>query len=147
MFKSALGLWREDRLKPVVSGVANLAMNVALIHVLGLNGAILSTILAFLVIEIPWEGAVVFRRYLKGTDGEGRTFLARYVRLQLGFAAFAVALCAVTWGATLCVPFGGFGGLALRGVVAVVVATVGVAAFCRRDLREILSRLGAGRCR
>ena len=147
MFKSALGLWREDRLKPVVSGVANLAMNVALIHVLGLNGAILSTILAFLVIEIPWEGAVVFRRYLKGTDGEGRTFLARYVRLQLGFAAFAVALCAVTWGATLCVPFGGFGGLALRGIVAVVVATVGVAAFCRRDLREILSRLGAGRCR
>ena len=50
-------------------------------------------------------------------------------------------------GATLCVPFGGFGGLALRGIVAVVVATVGVAAFCRRDLREILSRLGAGRCR
>lgn len=56
MFKSALGLWREDRFKPVVSGVANLALSVALISVWGLNGAIVSTILAFLVIEIPWEG-------------------------------------------------------------------------------------------
>ena len=146
MFKSALGFWRDDQLKPVVSGVANLALNFALISVLGLNGAILSTILAFLVIEIPWEGAVVFRRYLRGTDGRGRTFLVRYVRLQLGFAAFAAALAAAAWGASACVPVAGFGGLALRGAVAGAIATAGVALCFRRDLGEILSKvLGRGR--
>ena len=145
MFKSALGLWREDRLKPVVSGVANLAMNLALIRVLGLKGAILSTILAFLVIEIPWEGAVVFRRYLRGSDGAGRSFLGRYVRLQLVFAAFAAGLCAVTWGAAACVPGAGFGGLVLRGAVAALVATAGVLAFFRRDLAAILAKVRGGR--
>ena len=143
MFKSALGLWREDRFKPVVSGVANLALNVALISVWGLNGAIVSTVLAFLVIEIPWEGAVVFRRYLTGTDTEGRSFLGRYVRLQLAFAAFAVGLCAVTWGASVALPGDGFLGLAVRGLVAAIVASGGVLALFRRDLHEVLLKLKA----
>ena len=145
MLKSALGLWRQDRFKPVVSGVANLVMNIALIHVMGLNGAILSTILAFLFIEIPWEGMVVFRHYLMGTDGRGRSFLSRYVRLQLVFAVFAATLCSLTWGSAALVPLSGLSGLVVRGLVAAIIATAGVFAFFRRDLVEIIGKVRGNR--
>lgn len=84
-------------------------------------------------------GAAVFRHYLTGTDAEGRSFLGRYVRLQLSFAAFAVGLCAVTWGASAALPGDGFPCLAARGLV----ASGGVLMLFRRDLHEVLAKLKA----
>lgn len=145
MFKSALGLWRQDQFKPVVSGIANLVMNFALIYVMGLNGAILSTIIAFLFIEIPWEGAVVFRHYLTGTDNEGRSFVKRYVRLQVAFSLFALALCAVTWWVASLPSVEGFVGLVVRGFIAATVASAAVVIVFRRYLWEFMGKMRKSR--
>ena len=145
MFKSALGLWRQDQFKPVVSGIANLVMNFALIYVMGLNGAILSTIIVFLFIEIPWEGAVVFRHYLTGTDNEGRSFVKRYVRLQVAFSLFALALCAVTWWVASLPSVEGFVGLVVRGFIAATVASAAVVIVFRRYLLEFMGKMRKSR--
>lgn len=141
MFKSALGLWKQDRFKPVVSGLANLAMNFGMIYVLGLNGAILSTIVAFLFIEIPWEGTVVFRHYLTGADAEGRSLVGRYICQQVAFALFAVFLCGMTWGFAALPSVEGIWGLLIRGLIAVGVASLLVFAVFRRNLLEIIRKV------
>lgn len=60
VFKDAAGLWYEDRFRPYVSMVLNLASNLIMVQIIGLNGIVLSTILAFLI-SIPWCNYVVFR--------------------------------------------------------------------------------------
>ncbi len=142
MFKDALGLWRPDQFKPVVSGAVNCAASIALAQVVGMDGIILGTILAFLFVEIPWEGAVVFRGYFAGGDAAGRSYLRRYVGQQLAFLAFACALCLVTWGATALVPRvpGAFADFAVRGFVAAAVAGGLTFVFHRRELLGVAER-------
>jgi len=110
-FKSAAGLWRQDRWKPIVSGAFNLAVNIALVVALPgpykLDGVILSTILALLFIEIPWETRVVFTCYFDAAQA------CVYRRTHIWFAAAAVALCTLAF----------FGSMALSRCVAGLVST------------------------
>ncbi len=142
--KDALGLWRPDQLKPVVSGLVNCGVSIALARLIGMDGIILGTILAFAFIEIPWESAVVFRNYLTGGgDAGGRSFLVRYARQQLSFLAFACALCAATWLAATLVPSvpNVFADFALRALAAASVACGLTFAVYRHDLLYILRRV------
>ncbi len=110
-FKSAAGLWRQDRWKPIVSGAFNLTVNIALVVALPgpykLDGVILSTILALLFIEIPWETRVVFTCYFDAAQTRV------YRRTHIWFAAAAVALCTLAF----------FGSMALSRCVAGLVST------------------------
>ena len=100
-FKSAAGLWRQDRWKPIASGIFNLAVNVSLVVALPeaykLDGVILSTILAFLFIEIPWETRVVFSCYFDAAQARV------YRRMHAWFAVAAAALCTLAFFASLAV--------------------------------------------
>lgn len=60
-FYEAAGLWRADFLKPYVSVIVNLVMNVAMVQIIGLPGVIISSIFALAVIEMPWESIVFFK--------------------------------------------------------------------------------------
>lgn len=54
LYKDAAGLWHQDRFRPLVVSLSNLAMNLIMVQFIGLYGIILSTILSMLVIGIPW---------------------------------------------------------------------------------------------
>ena len=94
-FKSAAGIWRQDRWKPIVAGAVNLATNVLFVIFLPqpykLDGVIFSTIIAFAFIQIPWESHVVFSVFF------GRREARSYWRDQVMFAAAALALSSGAW--------------------------------------------------
>ncbi len=142
-FKTAAGFWRQDRWKPIVSGALNLTLNISMVLLLPaaykLDGVILSTILAFLIIEIPWETRVVFANYFD-CAGQARTYWCTQAR----FAATAVATVAATWFAARAVPLEGLVGLVAKGGVAAFASASLAAVFCRRDIAAILkSRSGS----
>ncbi len=64
-FKEAGGLWTEDKYKPIISAVFNIVLNIILIQKIGIPGVIISTLLSFIIIEIPWEIYVLFKKYFK----------------------------------------------------------------------------------
>ena len=138
-FKSAAALWRQDRWKPIVAGVVNLSFNIAFVIYLPdaykLDGVILSTIIGYVFIQIPWETHVVFANFFN--DVQARI----YWRTHVGFALFAIALCGVTWGSTLLVPLGGLSGLAVKGVMAAIVCCGLLLAFFRKDVLAMLKFL------
>ena len=142
-FKSAAAIWREDRWKPIVSAVANLAMNLSFVSFLPeeykLDGVILSTILAFVLIEIPWESHVLFTVFFDRAQGRA------YWKSQAGFLAAVVALCAVAWCAARTIPLGGFTGLAAKGAAAGAASGIVLLALFREDARELLRILRKGR--
>lgn len=65
LYKEAAGMWRETWLMPYLSVVANLVVNILLVQIIGLPGVIISSVLALIVIEIPWETSVFFKKYFR----------------------------------------------------------------------------------
>ena len=101
-FKSAAGLWRQDRWKPIVAGVVNLALNIALVVTLPdaykLDGVILSTIVGYVFIQIPWESHVVFTSFFDRHEARA------YWRQQALFVLVAFVLCAAAWWLSTLIP-------------------------------------------
>ena len=95
MFKSAAAIWSQDRWKPIVAGAVNLTTNILFVVFLPdaykLDGVVLSTIIAFLFIQIPWESHVVFTVFF------GRAESRRYWCDQAAFAAAAAVSCTAAW--------------------------------------------------
>ena len=138
-FKSAAGIWRQDRWKPIVAGAVNLGTNVLLVTTLPaaykLDGVIFSTILGFVLIQIPWESHAVFTAFF------GKAESRAYWRQQARFALSAVVVCAAAWGAVSLVEVRGLLGLATKGIVAAGVSGTLAAALFHRDVRAVLSWL------
>lgn len=144
-FKAAAAIWREDRWKPIVSAAANLAMNLSFVTFLPaeykLDGVILSTILAFLLIEFPWESHVLFTVFFNKSQAR------EYWKSQLVFFVSTLILCATAWCAARLVPLDGLPGLAAKGVASAVAASAVLFALFRTDARALLGVLRKGRRR
>lgn len=54
LYKDAAGIWHKDRLRPLITALANLALNLILVNFIGIYGVLLSTVLTLLFIGIPW---------------------------------------------------------------------------------------------
>lgn len=65
-YKDAAGKWEEDFWKPYVGVIVNLSANILLVHVIGIEGVVISTIIVMIGIYLPWEthvlGKSVFNR-------------------------------------------------------------------------------------
>lgn len=66
VFKDAGGLWWADKWKPLVGCAVNLVFNIVSVQLIGMNGVIISTIISYLFIEMPWESYVLFNEYFRG---------------------------------------------------------------------------------
>ena len=138
-FKGAASIWRPDRWKSVVAGVANLALNILFVTLLPteykLDGIIFSTIFSVALIEMPWEARVLFTAYFK------REEIGCYWRAQLHAAAWTIALGAATWASASLIVLDGLPGLVVKGAVAFVVASVLTGIYFRHELAAFVNRI------
>ena len=137
-FKSAAGIWREDRWKPIVAGAVNLGLNIMLVVVLPaaykLDGVIFSTIAGFVFIQIPWETYVVFTAFFNARQAKS------YCMEQGRFALMAVAVSGLTYGAAHLVALDGVAGLVAKGLAAGAVSCGVMFAVFRKDAVAIFRR-------
>lgn len=59
-YKDISGKWHEDRFRPLITALINLLMNIHMVQFIGLYGVLLSTIISFWAINIPWLYKRVF---------------------------------------------------------------------------------------
>ncbi len=88
VFKNAGGMWDSDKFKPYVSMAADLVLNLILIRSMGLQGAVLSTILCVGFLELPWETHVLYHDYFKMPASD-------YAKRFLAYSFWNAALCTV----------------------------------------------------
>ena len=154
-FKGAAGLWKEDRWKPVVSGAVKLTLS--LLSVLWLrekyklDGVILSSIIGYALVQVPWETNVVFTRFFD--RNYGRT----YWRHQLKFALLALIICAATFGLVYIIPMkwvnklavqyhipweiSKFVGISVQALIAAAVLTAIMLMLFRKDLVDVMKKV------
>ena len=139
VFKAAANLWRQDRWKPLVAGAFNLTVNITLVVTLPdaykLDGVILSTVLSFLLIQIPWESYVMFTSFF------GRREAAVYWRVQALGLLKAFVLCFGAWGVACAVPLTGVPGLAAKGSASGAFVAFASCGLFRREVADLASRL------
>ena len=71
--KDAAGIWHEDRFRPFIGSMVNLLLNLVLVRYIGLYGIILSTVISYVFVSMPWLVHNIFsliyktsiRQYLK----------------------------------------------------------------------------------
>lgn len=93
LYKDAAGMWHEDRWRPLICSLVNLVVNLILVQFWGLYGILISTIIAMLVVGMPWLThnlfTVVFHCSWK--PYVGRTL--RYVALAAVCCGACVGVC------------------------------------------------------
>ena len=137
MFKEAAAIWQKDKWKAIIANFSNLGMNILLVIVLPveykLDGVILSTIIADVLIEMPWETYAVFSSFF------GKDEAIRYWRRQAMYILLGILVCGTTWYAAYLIPVGGFIGLFLKGAGTIEKrggsggCARAVVSFCGRD--------------
>lgn len=83
LYKEALGLWWEDRLRPLAATIVNLFVNILLVRIIGLNGVIISTVICTLFINIPWGSHVIFNKYFKQGESSYYVSILKYSMVNL----------------------------------------------------------------
>lgn len=114
LYKDAAGLWYEDRLRPLITAVINLSLNLLLVRSIGLYGVISSTVLSLLFVGIPWLlrnlSRLLFRRSLSD-----------YLKELAIYTAVTVLSCVISYFLTCYLNCDGLLGLVLNGIVAVCI--------------------------
>lgn len=101
LFKESAGMWVDDFMKPYVSVIVNLSVNILLVNLIGLAGVVISSIVALIIIEIPWETYVFFKKHFSNRK---REYLFDYFSQWIIFAiclAASYALCSKIGGGVI----------------------------------------------
>lgn len=67
-YKDAAGMWWADKWRPLVGCVVNLTLNVVLVKTIGVAGVMISTVISYAFVEMPWETHVLFKIYFKQSE-------------------------------------------------------------------------------
>lgn len=63
IFKEATGLWDKDKIRPFISTLLNIILNLILVQFIGIYGILISTIIAVLLVDLPWSARVFFKEF------------------------------------------------------------------------------------
>lgn len=117
VYKDAAGIWHEDRFRPLASGLANLTMNLAMVHTLGLYGIILSTILSAGLISTPWITHNLFTLIFKGNFKD-------YMPMLIKHGGMIVVITVVSYLGSALVPASNLILLVVRAIIVLIISIV-----------------------
>jgi len=92
LFKDAAGLWEKDAIKPYLQIVVDLIIDLILLRMIGINGAIISSIVCILIGFI-YETAIVFKYCLKSSSRHFCINTGIYLGATMVSCTVAMILC------------------------------------------------------
>lgn len=81
VYRSALGIWWEDRFRPIISALVNLGLNLFLIKRIGIDGVVISSVVSNILVDFPYCTYVLYKNYFK--ENCVNYILLQYFRLIL----------------------------------------------------------------
>lgn len=124
IFRDASGMWEKDQYRPLVSAMINLSLNIIMVQCIGINGIVLSTIIATILIDIPWENKILFSSYL-GIDNK------KYYIEQLKYIA-GIGFVTVISGVISCImPVNKIIGIILMAIIILIIYVFFILIFWR----------------
>lgn len=146
IYKDAAGLWHEDRFRPLISAMVNLALNLLTVRAWGIYGVVLSTVVSTAIISVPWILHILYTKMFE------RKTMLRFMRQLLRFVILTVlsggAVCIICW----MIPFGSWVKLVCCAAVSALVPNMLFYALLKKSEQfkssiYLLDRLTKGKLR
>lgn len=93
IFKNAQGLWTEDKYRACIEGGVNLLLNLIMVNIIGIYGITISTIVSMLVISLPWETNVLFKKYFKRSTFEYYIKMVKWFVVVVAVGTICFLIC------------------------------------------------------
>lgn len=96
MYKDAAGVWHQDRFRPLLAALVNLVFNIVFVRIWGIYAILLSTIVSYVFISMPWMIHNVFKYIFKR---EWKKFVIEFILYFIiagMITAFCYSLCLFT---------------------------------------------------
>lgn len=93
-YKDASGMWHEDRFRPLCSSMVNLFMNLLLVRYIGIFAIILSTILSYVLVNMPWLIHNLFKVVFKRSNKQYIVLYLKNILIITIAASITFLLCA-----------------------------------------------------
>ena len=116
-YKDAAGMWWADKWRPLVGCIVNLILNIILVKTIGVGGVMLSTIISYLFVELPWETHVLFKIYFQ--QSEKQYYLEMFI---VTFRIFVAGV--VTWYVCSLIEVGNIVAIVVKLAVCIVLPNV-----------------------
>ena len=126
VYKDAAGIWHQDRFRPIITGVLNLSLNILFVQTWGVYAVVISTIISYVFVAMPWIIKNLFDLVFKRSAKE---YVAELFK-GAGIAAVSGIIC---YFIGIIIPVNGFGGLLLRLLIALVISNVLIIVLRRRN--------------
>lgn len=116
-YKDAAGMWHEDRFRPLCSSMFNLALNLLLVRYIGIFAIILSTVLSYILVNMPWLIHNLFKVVFKRNKND-------FVRYYLKNIAIITIAAIITYIMCIWLPEKGVMTIILRLIISVSVPNI-----------------------
>lgn len=113
-YKDAAGMWHEDKYRPLVTALTNLALNIIMVQFFGLYGVLLSTVISIIFIGMPWLFYNLFTVLFKRNA-------AKYVIRVVYYTVITIVISIITYSVCSLVPFTGIAELIVKLVICIIV--------------------------
>ena len=92
-YKDAAGMWWADKWRPLAGCMVNLSLNIILVKTIGIAGVMVSTVISYAFIEMPWETHVLFKKYFKLSEREYYIEMLNITVKMFVVGVFTYCLC------------------------------------------------------
>lgn len=138
-YKDAGGIWHNDRFRPLCVTIVNLGLNLIMVNFIGLYGILLSTVLSYLIVGMPWLIRNIFTKLFERRPWE-------YVKRIFYYALVTCVAALVCRQVSSLLPFAGVVNLILRAATICILANIIFFLFFYKlrefkDSRDILLRI------
>ena len=113
-YKDAAGMWHEDKYRPLVTALTNLALNIIMVQFFGLYGVLLSTVISIIFIGMPWLFYNLFTVLFKRNA-------AKYVIRVVYYTVITIVISIITYSVCSLVPFTGIAELIVKLIICIIV--------------------------
>lgn len=93
LYRTAAGLWWQDRIRPIVEAAVNIVLNFILVIAWGIHGVILATIFTLLGINFLWGAYILFKHYFKRNIKEYVWMQVKQALVTIVSGAIILAIC------------------------------------------------------
>lgn len=90
-YSDAKGLWYENRYRAIAETVANIFLNLLLVHFLGIYGIILGTLISLLIINFGYGSQILFKHYFVNQK------MSEYFLYHLKYFITTLIICIITY--------------------------------------------------
>lgn len=113
-YKDAAGMWHDDKYRPLVTALTNLALNIIMVQFFGLYGVLLSTVISIIFIGMPWLFYNLFTVLFKRNA-------AKYVIRVVYYTVITIVISIITYSVCSLVPFTGIAELIVKLIICIIV--------------------------